>query len=62
MLLGLASCKDTKSDENTGTGAGDGEKYTNEQGQSDATETGQHIGSNADSTTVDGEPGNPSSD
>lgn len=56
LVSAAVSCKDHKGN-GSGAGAGDGEDYTNEQGQSEATETGQHIGATADSTTVDGPKG-----
>jgi hypothetical protein len=49
LLSIVVSCKDQNGN---GAGVGDGEKYANEQNQSDATETGQHIGNTTDSTSV----------
>lgn len=57
--LTLSSCHDLDSKGKTGKTA---EDVTNEQGKSDVTRTGQRIGATADSTSVDGKPGNVSSD
>ena len=58
MILSFTiACKKSNGNETTGSEVGNGENYGNEQNQSDATKTGQHIGATADSTTVDGERG-----
>jgi len=60
MGLCLAACKDNTGGGSNGSGTHDGEDYKNEQEQSTTTETGQNIGNNTDSTSIDGPPGNPS--
>jgi penicillin-binding protein-related factor A (putative recombinase) len=53
MIVFLSACKENKNENR------DTQQY-DETEKSTVTETGQHIGNNADSTSIDGEPGNPS--
>ena len=60
IVLFLAACKNNTGGDSNVSRTHDGEDYKNEQEQSNVTETGQNIGNNTDSTSIDGPPGNPS--
>ena len=54
----LTSCKNNNENgQDVGSEVGNGENYVDEQEKSTATETGQHIGNDTDSTSVRDEPG-----
>jgi len=58
FVISATGCKEhNEKGEDVGAGNQNTENYGNEQGKSDVTETGQHIGSNRDSTSMHGEPG-----
>jgi len=58
VLFVSISCKDSNEGGSRGSGTNDGEDYKNEQKKSSVTQTGQNIGNDADSTSIDGKPGN----